>query len=114
MLRHFHCRLCDLPVPDIDKFKAAVTDGCYVGAAHYEFRGIIRWVCSVREKIDGRRSLRVRQVDMRAEYEVLSYDGYAEYDDDRYDKYDRAAMSTTVKKRDRRGRAKSFLQLRSG
>ena len=35
---------------------------------------------------------------MRAEYEVRSYDGYAEYDDDWYDKYDRAAMSTTVKK----------------
>ena len=35
---------------------------------------------------------------MRAEYEVRAYDGYAEYDEDRYDKYDRAAMSTTAKK----------------
>jgi len=35
---------------------------------------------------------------MRAEYEVCAYDGYAEYNDDRYDKYDRAAMSTAVKK----------------
>ena len=61
--------------------------GCYLGYAHSDFRGVVRWVRSVREKVDGRRVLRVRRVDMRAEYEVRAYDGYAEYDDDRYDKY---------------------------
>ena len=88
VLRHFHCYVCDLPVPDIDKFEAAAADGCYVGVAHHEYRGVIRWVRSVREKVDGRHSLRVRRVDMRAEYEVRAYDGYAEYDDDWYDKHD--------------------------
>ena len=63
VLRHFHRKLCDLPVPDIDKFEAAVADGCYVGVAHHEFRGVVRWVRSVREKLDGRRVLRVQRVD---------------------------------------------------
>ena len=98
VVKRLHCRLCALPVQDKDKLEAATADGCFLGTVGF-YQPVCWWVRNVRIFDSGSKKCfeRMRRVDMRVEYGVRAYDGYSEYDDDRYDKYDRAAMRGAVK-----------------